>query len=370
MIREYATHQEAIDLLAYWRVLTARKGFLAACVGFCTIIAAVASLFLPNMYRATAVILPLSNQMASFGGMAAELTGIPFVGNLLSSGNPNGSLMALLQSQSLAEEVIRKNDLLRIFYAVESGDQKHNEDISIDDAISDLQGMMIFTEERKTGTIIVSCEYKDPQIAAQIANSYLSLLQEMISQKAFTGAKRNRQFVAHQLSKHKRALLEAGKSLNLFYHDENVSNVRSKIDVSTVFDPSELPQSHAWGRRVAGLRSSEADQLVEGDAVVGMVKDVPQQVYLEYTTLHRDMMARLTELLAQKYEIAKIEESREELAYQVIDPAKPPKRRFKPKRRNIVFLAFALSSMIAVFSAFGLEYIAQLRHRTKGSIAG
>ena len=92
-----------------------------------------------------------------------------------------------------------------------------------------------------------------------------------------------------------------------------------------------------------------------------VAKDIPQQVYLQYLTLRRELLIKMNALLTQQYEMAKIEEAREELSFQVIDSAEAPEKRFKPKRKQIVMVAFFASIFLAVFLAFFLEYIEKMK---------
>ena len=62
----------------------------------------------------------------------------------------------------------------------------------------------------------------------------------------------------------------------------------------------------------------------------------------------------LYEQLAKQYELARIDEARDAAVIQVIDPAIPPERKVKPKRRLIVlastFLGFAFGVTYVLFS--------------------
>lgn len=51
--------------------------------------------------------------------------------------------------------------------------------------------------------------------------------------------------------------------------------------------------------------------------------------------------------------------SREEYSFKIIDPPVVPEERIKPKRRLIVMLGFIIGFFLAVFFAFGKNYIKQ-----------
>jgi len=86
---------------------------------------------------------------------------------------------------------------------------------------------------------------------------------------------------------------------------------------------------------------------------------------LQYIRLKRDAVTQQTvfELLTQQYEMAKIEEAKEDIAFQVIDTAIPPEEKIKPKRKLIVMLAGVVSAFAGIFLVFFLEYLENMKKR-------
>jgi uncharacterized protein involved in exopolysaccharide biosynthesis len=82
-------------------------------------------------------------------------------------------------------------------------------------------------------------------------------------------------------------------------------------------------------------------------------------VNLGYARLKRDALIqqKLFELLTQQYELAKIEEAKDELTFQVIDYAIAPETRIKPQRTLMVVLAGVVSLFLGIFIVFFLEYL-------------
>jgi len=162
-------------------------------------------------------------------------------------------------------------------------------------------------------------------------------------------------FIEEQLELNKRELLAAGKELNEFYKNERVSNIESSVDVAI---------SHA---KVAGDNKDfvslqkQKDEIDQKINELKILKDVPQQVYLQYLNLKKTLLTQVYSLLTQQYEMAKIQESKEDLSFQLIDPPQVPDKRSKPKRKLIVMVAFISSVFIAVFVSFLLEYIQKFR---------
>jgi uncharacterized protein involved in exopolysaccharide biosynthesis len=111
----------------------------------------------------------------------------------------------------------------------------------------------------------------------------------------------------------------------------------------------------------------QRDDLQKKSSEIQIAKNIPQQVYLQYLTLRRDLLGKINILLTQQYEMAKIEEAKEDLAFQVVDPARVPLKRFKPQRRKIVTMAFMASLFLAFFLVFFLEYVQRMRKQYQDS---
>ncbi|MCC6545038.1 MAG: hypothetical protein IT392_11170, partial [Nitrospirae bacterium] len=70
---------------------------------------------------------------------------------------------------------------------------------------------------------------------------------------------------------------------------------------------------------------------------------------------------KIYNLISQQVETAMMSEMNEYFSYKVIDPPRVPDMRILPKRRQTVILSFIVSSFIAIFLAFFLEYIKKLK---------
>jgi uncharacterized protein involved in exopolysaccharide biosynthesis len=65
----------------------------------------------------------------------------------------------------------------------------------------------------------------------------------------------------------------------------------------------------------------------------------------------------LYELLAKQYEMAKLDEARDAVVFQVIDKAVAPEKRVKPKRTIIVFLAILGGFLFSILLVLVNEYV-------------
>jgi uncharacterized protein involved in exopolysaccharide biosynthesis len=65
--------------------------------------------------------------------------------------------------------------------------------------------------------------------------------------------------------------------------------------------------------------------------------------------------------------MAKATEQKEKIAFQVIDEPYVPEKRFKPKRKLIVIVAFVTGLMLSIFIAFFLEWIEGIKRKESES---
>lgn len=230
-------------------------------------------------------------------------------------------------------------------------------------------------EDKLTKKITVSGVFADPDLAARVVNVYLEELQKFINANAFTSAKRNRIFIEEQLRENKRGFLEAGKEINEFYKRNDISSVEANVDVD-VGGLIEGKEGMASGiAKLAQLDVASTGQVkVDVDSLMSqkagidaklerasVVEDVPQQVYLTYLMLRRELLAKVNALLATQYEIAKIDETKEELSFEIIDKGVPAVHKFKPKRALICIAVFMSALFFAVFLAFFRDYLDRMR---------
>lgn len=361
----------------YLNIVKKKRRLIFVVVFTLTFISVVISLISQKTYRSEAVIMPLSGGGGGLSGMSSQFGGIPFLGAMMPGvTTQTQQFMALLGTRTLAENLVKKYDLVTVFNGQASGKEikQPSEQLKFAHAVDSLKGSVQFSENTKNATISIAAEHSDPVIAAEIANYYVEGLQELINQNSFTAAKRNRIFIEEQLSVNKRELLQIGRALNEFYKEGHVSNVESRVDVSldvgdefgyladgnSVSD-NNAPYDNIWSMVKKGAIEVRGD----GDGN-NVLKDVPQQVYLQYLTLRRELLGKMNGLLSQQFEMAKIEENKEDLAFQVIDRARTPEFRYKPNRKKIVVGTFMASFFISLFLAFFVDRIEKHRQYHKG----
>lgn len=347
-------HNSEVNILMYWELLVRKKLFIAKVVIGCSLLLAVISLIVPEYYRAKAVLMPteknsgISSLIGQIPGGLASMAGIG------AAGSSTERLLALLDTRTLAEEMIYKFNLIPALFNLDKDELDPNsEDYpNMEDAVIEFAEHVNIQDDKTNGTISVSIELQSPQLAADVANGYVESLQKFIHDNAFTIAKKNRVFIEERLVQSKVKLLEAGQELNKMYAHNRISSVDAQVDV-----PLDLGADFgSLGEMVTELESQE-QQL----AKKMVVKGVPQQVYLEYIALRKKLLIEINSLLTQQYEMAKIDEAKDELSFQVIDPARVPIKRSWPKRKEMVFMGIVVSlTLSSIFVCF-VEHLRRLK---------
>lgn len=355
-----------VDLFALLAVLHKRKKWIVLIAALSVVVSVIMCLNLPNTYRAQVTIMPLEAGSAGLGSLLSGLGGLPLLGNFGEgqTAGPNMRLLAIFNSHSLAARFIEKHGYKKILfedrYLNGSGELKKGaKEPSMQAAVGALFGSYIkFVEDKKAGTILIIGEMNDPKLSTDLANKYIVEAEKYLSENSFTKAKKNRLFLEKQLVENKRNLLFVGKELNEFYRGNKVSNVESRVDV-----PLDMDSEYQFVSSAASSVSHDEAQGADLEFVkskldnIAIARDIPQQVYLQYLTLRRELLGKLNVLLAQQYEMAKIDEMKEDLSFQIIDRAEVPESRFKPNRRKIVITSLLLSVFFSICLVFLLEYI-------------
>ncbi len=375
--------EEEISLLDYWRVIEKRKFKIVLFALIVTCITFFISLKIPKKYQAEVTITPvMSSNNGGITSLMNQASAIPFIGGQLGSlsgeAQKTMQFIAILRSRTLTEGVIQDLHLMPILFKDQWDSSKNN--WKLDDAskiphLEDGAALMAskslkITDEKKNGLIKITVRLSDPQLAANIANHYIVRLQDFIAYYGLTVVKRNRQFVEAQLQKNKMDYLEFSKKLSEFYTTNQISSVQSKLDVD-VGKLEEVPQTFEEFRENLKDIEQQKDKIqnqLKGAERSGVVKNVPAQVYLQYLTLQRELLGRTNALLLQQYEMAKIQEVKEDLAFQMIDKAIVPRSPVYPNIRLNVVVAFLGAIFLSVFVIFFNEYVQQVKAKEKSAL--
>jgi tyrosine-protein kinase Etk/Wzc len=184
------TPDDEINLTDYWDVLRRRKMMIISLCVVSVLATMMVSLLLPKYYQSQAMILAIAPES---GGLGAALSASPLAGALTGSlgglSTPVDRLLVFLKSRTIAEMVIKRFDLLRVFNehkwdaAKESWKDPQKPPL-LEDAVKKLGSSVTSFKKGKEGTIAITVEWKDPKLAAEIANYYVAALTEFMKDKS------------------------------------------------------------------------------------------------------------------------------------------------------------------------------------------
>ncbi len=184
------TQDEEINLLDYWNVLCRRKTMIIGLFTVVVILTVIISMQMPKYYKSEAVIIASSSES---GGLGTALSSIPLAGALAGSigglSTPADKILVFLKSRTVAEMVIRRFDLMHVFYKSKWDTAKSawidpENPPRMEDAVKYLSKSVADFKKDKSGSVTITVEWKDPKLAAEMANYYIAALTEVLKDKS------------------------------------------------------------------------------------------------------------------------------------------------------------------------------------------
>ncbi|MFZ2958545.1 MAG: Wzz/FepE/Etk N-terminal domain-containing protein [Candidatus Ozemobacteraceae bacterium] len=367
---------DEIDLGELVGVIWKRIRMVVALPLFIAVFAAVYSLSMPNFFQANTTIFV--HVKGGGGGMAALLGNLPFGGGLMGGGGGSAEyLMAYLKSRAMTTEIIKRFNIATDTLIVGENLEK----LEFDDILKIMDGVVNVTKD-KDGLITVAVETKSATVSADLAEGYLELLNTFSKGPA----KEKHRFIESQLTKVSKELEEAEIKFKAF-QDKNklvaigdqtkgVIEKLVKLQAERVESEIALTMQNSLLKasgNVPELVKVEAQKLGEEAKLKALGEVISETeklleglptLALDYARLMRELNVKekVFATLTEQNEMAKISEAEEGSQFEVIDHARPPDRKSKPKRAMIVILAGSAAGMLAVFLAFLLEYFEKRRH--------
>jgi tyrosine-protein kinase Etk/Wzc len=329
-------------------------------------VAAAISLTLPNVYTGRTKILP-PQQTQSTSAVLAQLGSLAGLAGGAASGlkNPNDLYVGMLKSRSVADNLIERFDLNRLY------DRRYPSDTrkQLAERTTIVAG--------KDGIITIDVEDGDPKRAADLANAYVDELFKLTKVLAVTEASQRRLFFERQLEQAKenlaRAELSTRQALNkggLVQVEgqgrvmaETSARLRAELTVKEI--QIGAMRAFASERNPELLRTQQQVDVIKRELarIEGTGSEQPSALApepgkgIDNLRLLRELKYHETtfELLAKQYELAKIDEAKDSAVIQVMDKAVEPDRKSRPHRTMIVVLTAIASLLAALFCALLLE---------------
>ena len=334
------------------------------------------SFLMPNIYQSRTRMLPPQQAQSSASALLSQLGGFAGMAGVAGLKNPNDLYVAMLRSRTLSERLVNRFNLKKAY-----------ETDSTERTLKRLENNTTITAG-KDGLIVIEVEDEDRDRAAHLANGYVEELLKLSKGLALTEASQRRVFFEHQLETAKNNLATAEGSLKgaidargVISVDvesrsvlETVGRLRAQVSAKEVelnsmqaFVTSNNPNYKRVEQELSSLRSQLAT--LENGRGTAVSQEAGKRGGLENIKLLRDVKyyEMLYELLAKQYEISRLDEAKDPAIIQVLDPAVPAERKFKPKRLMLGILASSIALFAAIFIAFAGEAKRQLLQSPEGS---
>ncbi len=383
--------EDEIDLYELWLVLVKRKKWILGITFLAVVLALIICFILPPVYKTEATLMPLGGKEKGLGGLSA-LAGL--AGISLPSSGSGITVEAVLKSRILRERIVKRLNLLpRLF--PDKWDEEHKRWIleneedhppTVFDGAEALKDMISVSSDRKTGVLTLSVEYpKDPELAYQIAEVALNEAQKILNEKSFTMARKYRLYVEKRL-KEAREVLKKTEDIYEKFMAGKIKEVPLTLDEEIYQEYGKLR-----GRLLARKEALRALKEVSPDSrekIAKLKKEIAElkeklrsmerqggfRSYVappEYQLNLKKLQARLEialglyETLLKEYELAKAQEMKEAISFQVIDPpyVPDPEKPYKPKKKLIVAVAGVSGLFLGIFLAFFMEWLENVKKR-------
>ena len=386
---------DRITLFDYWDVLVARRKLIGVLCGGAIALTTIVSVLLPKIYESTAAVLP-QTESKEVGGLATLLTATGATNMAQNLGmnlpglptSPTDIFVSILKSRIMTDDVIDKFNLM--------GRYEKKTMVETREKLADRVRITVTKEK----LIKVGVEDEDPQMAADIANFYMSNLDRLNRIVNVSKAGQNRIFIERRLAETQETMAKAEEALRDFQMKNKAVAVEAQskvmIEAAAMIQAqitAQEVQSQVMGTYLsvdnpdlARIRSNieelkkQLTLMESGKNGKGMLPgqerlhpamiSVPE-LALQYARLFRQVKVQETlfTLLTSQHEQAKIAEARDTPTVQILDTAVPADKRNRPRILLNVAVAGVLSLIMGVLAAFFLDYRARVRPDPRVSAA-
>jgi tyrosine-protein kinase Etk/Wzc len=365
---------------------------------------AVISLVMPRIYVARASLLPPVSSSPGAMSMPGLESSLSLLGIRDESAATAKLFQQILDSRTLMEEVIKKQNLLSFYRLTNQPERLANEQ-----AVLLLRADSDFSVS-EAGLIEIAVRFATPWFAgpksdeatraltANVANALVAELDLVNREKNLSRAKQTRIYLERLLAENVATIRSLGEGVAEFQrtHGAVALDFQTKALVETAAKlkgellakevelgvaeqtmTSENPVTESLRSEVRQLRAGLASLQTAspGQSGGGPQVDIPAseipQLQIRLAEFERDLQAQmlLQTYLNQQYYQAKIQEARDAPTVQVLDAAVPPVERASPKRKLMLIGAIVSGAIIGILAAAILEGTGFPRKRAAGAHA-
>jgi tyrosine-protein kinase Etk/Wzc len=239
------------------------------------------------------------------------------------------------------------------------------------------------------GQLVIDVYDKDPQRAADMANYFVKILNDVNSELHVMNARANREFIEMRYKKNLVDLRNSEDSLRSFQikygvvalPEQLAASIKAMAEISGKLAIKQVEVA-VLRKSFSATHPSVAAAQIEADALQQKIGDLNNgqgevkgqmnvlvpfrqapDLGVKYVRLFREVeiQNKILEFVTPMYEQAKVEEQRATPSVIVLDYALVPERKAKPKVLLYGLIALVASALIALSLVFGIEGARKLR---------
>lgn len=251
-----ATYSDEAEISLYdiWRVLRDYRAMLLGITLLAALLSGLAAMLMTPVYRAEVLLAPVTDlderdrylsPFRDFGNIAT-ITGIS-----LNRQDRRSESIATLKSRKFSEQFIQENRLDKLLFPSLWDEESQRWTVHKKEDIPTLwEAYEIFDgsvrhirEDRNTGLVTLSIEWKDPEVAAQWANELVSSVNATLRRKAVEISEQAIAYLQEQLNR--TSVVELQQVLHRLIEAEMKKIIFANINAEFAFkviDPATVPE--------------------------------------------------------------------------------------------------------------------------------
>lgn len=369
LLRAHET--EGMGFWEVWSVLWEQRILMVTLLAIGCVVTAAFLLLYPRKYVSNTMVLPPQQSQAGINPMLAQLGALAGLSGLGSSSvkSSDDLYVAFMKTRRVQDAIINRHGLMKVYDVA-----------SMEVARRRLAKEVTIALDKKSGLISIEVANLDSTLAADLANSYVTTLRDLLGQIAVTEAQQRRVFVEAQVRKTRESLAQAdvrfrdyqlryGFQLSEALAESGVreaAELRARlaalsVQLSTMsrFMTSQNPEY----LRIQTEQAALTRQLAHVEQ--GQIKAEVKGADLRAVEAYRDV--KLQEALLDAYtrqlELAKLDEAKESPLLQQVDIAVPSERPSRPTRLLILSMGGFLTVSAAFLAPLGIGLLSRRRRQ-------
>lgn len=358
---------EGVDFMSMAHTLVKRRKLVASITGGVAVLAIAASLMLPEKFTATSrVALPENPESIGALGAISELTAVAGLGG---GQKPGDYFVGVLQSQRVADSIIQKFDLKKVYKVDTLTDARKK--LQADSNIGLGKGDIIQIEVTAL----------DAKLSAAVANAYADELTATVRTLRDNGAKTRSEFFEKKLAESKTKLTKAHENLKNARERTGILELQGQTETAMMAVASLQGQIAAKDALLQSLRVNYTDENPQVRAVRAEIGSLRAELAnRQQATKGADGLAAnsivfldaareakfaeiVYDTMLKQYEAAQATNIKTAEVVQVLDSATVPDKRSSPRRGLLVILSTMAAGLLSVFLALALESFANASRR-------